>query len=190
MEKVSTVPTATELRYFRKEDESAANELADLLRQWGLLGSVKVKLMPGYESRTQLRQFEIWLARPDNGNIARLFQSLNAEAKDERLAAGQTLQSKYTSSPVAITEALAMFGPDRINDLSAAGRINVLYFLSRTSPRAWTPELERLGREVVARIEKAGSKLGDQTRAELKRFVTFLDTIGAGETTPQAEAAQ
>lgn len=142
--------------------------------------------MPGYESRAKLRQFEIWLARPDNGNIAALFQSLNAEAKDERLAAGRTLQSKYTSSPAAITEALAVFDPDRINNLSADGRINVLYFLSRTSPRAWTPELERLGREVLARIEereKAGVTLGEQTRAELKRFVAVLEAVGAGETT-------
>jgi len=185
-EKVAVVPATTELRYFRKEDGQAAKALAELLKQSGI-GDFVVKFVPGFESRTQLRQFEIWLARPDVGDLGRLVQNLNSDVREERLAAGQALQSKHSASPAAIAETLALFSPERINGLSAEGRINALYFLSRTAPGVWTPELERRGRELVARVEereKSGVRLGEQTRAELKRFVAVLDAAKAGRAAP------
>lgn len=187
-EKVRAVPATTELRYFRQTDQPAAQELADKLLQWKV-GSVMVKFVPGYASRSQLRQFELWYARPDSGDVGRLVQSLDAEVKEERLAAGQALQSGYRASPEAIAAALAMLSPERINSLSVNGRINVLYFLSRTSPGAWSPELARRGRLFATQAlaqEKTGVKLGEQTRAELSRFLAVLDTADAGQTSRES----
>ena len=116
--------------------------------QWGV-SDVRVKFVHGYASQTQIRQFEIWLARP-NDDLDRLFQSLISATKDERVAAAQTLQTKYASSPAAIALALGLLAPDRIDALSADGRMNLLYFLTRTAPAAWSPSLELLARERLA----------------------------------------
>ena len=184
---MGAAPSRTELRYFRPEDEPAARELADLLKEWNF-GGIGVRLVKGYESSAQLKQFEIWLAASDPGEIRRLIQSLDAPVKDERLAAGQLLQTRYTASQAAITEALALFRADRIASLSATGRINALYFLSRTAPLAWDAELQTAGRAVVAVLESreaAGVRMGDDTRAELGRLIGVLDAAKAGEPAPR-----
>ena len=183
VEQVAVAPSRTELRYFRTEDEKPASDLVDLLRRWNW-GSLRPRLVKGLEAQSQLRQFEIWLPAPDAAEIRRLVQNLNAADKGERLAAGQALQDRSTASSRAIAETLALFRPERIEALSAEGRINALYFLSRTAPLAWDPELESTGREIVARLEsrdKAGFKLGDQTKAELQRVVVILDAVKAGD---------
>ena len=187
VQQVGAAPSRTELRYFRPEDEPAAGELADLLKEWNF-GGIGVRLVKGYESSVQLKQFEIWLAASDPGEIRRLIQSLDAPVKDERLAAGQLLQTRYTASQPAITEALALFRADRIASLSATGRINALYFLSRTAPLAWDAELQTAGRAVVAVLESreaAGVRMGDDTRAELGRLIAVLDAAKAGEPAPR-----
>ncbi|MDH4053572.1 MAG: hypothetical protein OEU93_18545, partial [Rubrivivax sp.] len=182
-EKVAAVPSGSELRYFRADDATEAARLAGQLRQWSV-GDLSVKLVRGYEGRLQVRQFELWLARPADDDLARLAQSLNAVSKDERLAAGQTLQSRYTGSPQAIEAVLGLLDAGRIGSLSAEARFNALYFLSRTDPAVWTPALVQRGRAAVARIEerdKSGAAaLGPQTRAELNRFVAVLDAVRPG----------
>jgi len=183
VEQVSAVPSRTELRYFRGEDEQSVDALADLLKRWNW-GTLRPRLVKGLEARSQLRQFEIWLARPDAAEIQRLVQNLDAPDKALRLAAGQALQDRYTASPLAITETLALFAPPRIDALSPDGRINALFFLSRTAPLAWSPEQESAGRDVVARLESresTGAKLGDQAKAELRRVVAILDAVKAGD---------
>jgi hypothetical protein len=171
------VPSRSELRYFRDDDAAAADDLAKLLRLWNW-GSLRLQLVKGYESHSRLRQFEIWLARPDAGEIRRLFQQLNADTADERKAAGQKLQDDYTASTLAVAEGLKRLSVEQLSALSASGRINVLYFLTRTAPLAWDAALEAAGRETIARL---GRDAGQQTDAELQRLARLLDGVKAGE---------
>ena len=177
-ERVGAVPAQSELRYFRQDDAPQAEKLARQLQDWGW-GVLKPRLVAGYDAQS-LRQLEIWLARTDAAEAARLVQQLNAPTPEERKAAGQVLQNRYTASSAAIAQALALFEPGRIDTLSAEGRINALYFLSRTAPLAWDAALEARGREVLARV-RARANAGPATTAELNRLERLLDAVRAGQ---------
>jgi hypothetical protein len=183
IEQVRVVPSRSELRYFRGADAAAAGDLSNLLGRWNW-GSLQLRLVEGYETKSQLRQFEIWLARPDDAEIGRLLEQLNAASADDRRAAGQRLQDAYTASTLAITEALKQLAAERLSALSSSGRINTLYFLTRTAPLAWNAGLETVGRETIARLR---GDAGQQTAAELQRLSRLLDAVKAGDAAPPAE---
>ncbi len=183
VERVASVPTSDELRYFRGEDANAAADLVAFLSRQKGVANLKPKRIDGFAHATQQPQFELWLARTDAGNLTQLAANLNASAKDQRLAAGQILQSRYIDSQDAVAAVLALLEPNRLGTLSAEGRLNALYYLSRTSSAAWTTELERKGRSAVELIyqrDGEGVAIGSQTRAELRRFVLVLDAYRAG----------
>jgi hypothetical protein len=168
-ERVGTVPSRNELRYFREEDAQGAQALRELLQKSSQLATVAV-LAKGYAAKVQSTRYELWLssARPDD--LARQVQALNADDKAERLKAGQALQSRYLDSAEAIGLVLDLLAPTRIDQLSAEGRINALFFLARTDPKAWSPALRERGLETARRLEgrdAQGIRLGTQTRAEL-----------------------
>jgi hypothetical protein len=177
-EEVAQVPSQSELRYFRTDDAPAAQALAARLPGLGLDG-VAVRYAPGYATGVQRQQFELWLARPAaSTELARLARDLDAPDKPRRLAAGQALQSRWLGSPEAIAAVLGLLDESRIDTLSETGRLNALFFLSRTEIGAWTPELVQRARSARARIlsgEKGGAPAGLQTRAELNRLNTLLD---------------
>jgi hypothetical protein len=183
VEQVSQVPAQHELRYFRQADKATAEAVVAELGRLGLAG-VAIRLAKGYESQIQRPQFELWLAKPTT-ELAGLVQDLDSPDKARRLAAGQALQSRWLGSGEAIAAVLALLDDGRIDALSETGRINALYFLTRTVLTAWTPALAQRGRAAVARIgarEKAGVAVGAQTRAELERLNAVLDAVrAAGE---------
>ena len=178
-EQVAAAPSRSELRYFREADAGDAAALAELLARWNW-GAIKPGFVKGYEARTRPRQIEIWLARPDAAEIGRLLQQINAATPEQRKAAGQQLQDRYTASPLAIAETLALLGPKNFDSLSASGRINALYFLTRTAPLAWDPALVADGREVVE-IIRSRADVGAQTGGELDRLARLLELVRAGE---------
>ena len=182
VERVRMMPPRSELRYFRETDAAAADDLAKLLGLWNW-GPLKLQLVTGYEAQSRLRQFEIWFARPDAAEIGRLLQQINAKTPDERKAAGQWLQDEYTASTLAVAEALKLLAAERLSALSPSGRMNTLYFLTRTAPLAWDAALEAVGRETIARLRRDA---GQQTAAELQRLAHLLDAVNAGEAAPPA----
>ena len=183
-ELVRVAPARPDLRYFRKGDADDAMALAEMLKRWNF-GPLRPVLVEGYGAQTKQRQFEIWLARPDAAEIDRLLQQINAPGADERKAAGQQLQDRYIASPTAIAAALALLRPERVGALSVNGRINVLYFLTRTAPLAWDPAWADSAREIAERVLAQGNA-GDQTKAELERLIRLLDAVRAGEAAPPA----
>lgn len=183
-EQVRSAPARNEVRYFRQDDADAARRLANIVDGWNM-GGFELRLVKGYEDRVRTRQLEVWLARPDDSALRALVQRMNASTPEERKPAVAQLTKSYAASPAAIGEVLALFDRDSINALTAEGRINALYFLTRTAPSAWTAELERRGREVVALLqsrERAGlARMGNETRAELQRLETLLGSVRAGQ---------
>ncbi len=179
-EQVRAVPSRSQLRYFREADAAAAGDVVKLLEQWNW-GQLQLQLVKGYETQSLLRQFEVWLAQPDATEIGRLLQQINADTADVRKTAGQKLQDDYTASTLAIAEALKLLAAERISALSPSGRINVLFFLTRTAPLAWDASLETVGRETIARLR---GDAGQQTAGELQRLARLLDAVKAGEAAP------
>jgi hypothetical protein len=192
-EQVAEVPARSELRYFRPGDEPAAKKLAADLAGWGQPGLVP-RYAPGFATSAQRQQFELWLARPTgNAELAGLVQDLDAPDKARRLAAGQALQSRWLASPDAIAAVLALLDESRIETLTETGRLNALFYLTRTVLTAWTPALEQRGRAALARIatrEKAGVAVGVQTRAEIERLNAVLDAVAAAGKATKAQAAR
>ena len=80
---------------------------------------------------------------------------------------------------------LDLLAPSR-RPLSAAGLVNALYFLARSDPSAWTPDLERRARDTVERFS-AGKAIGQQAQAEFDRLVGLLDTLRLGRSAGAAK---
>ena len=59
IESVSIGPKGFELRYFREAEQNDAENLAGLVRKWNF-GDIQVRRIKGYETRSRLKQFEIW----------------------------------------------------------------------------------------------------------------------------------
>ena len=81
-----------------------------------------------------------------------------------------------------------MLRPEHFDALSANGRINALYFLTRTAPLAWDSVQENAGRDALAFLEARNktNALGNQTWAEVKRLAALLDAVKAGSPIPPA----
>jgi len=183
IETVSAAPPRFELRYQRDEDQAAAQNLAEMIRSWGFQDLRVVKLR-GLDSRSRVRQLEVWFAAaatPDAAILALLVKQLDGAGADERRSAVATLIRDYRNSKLAIGQILALYAPDRPQQLSGNGRVNALTFLAATNPDAWSRELVATGREVVSRVGEAG--YGPDTRAALDRLTVALDAAGSARTT-------
>ena len=192
-EQVRSAPARNEVRNFRQDDADAVGRLAKIVDGWNM-GGIEIRQVKGYMDRVRTRQLEVWLARPDDGALRALVRRMNASTPEERKPAVAQLTKSYAASPAAIGEALALFDRDGIDALTAEGRFNALYFLTRTAPSAWTPEPERRGREVIALLqsrERAGlARMGKDTRAELQRLEAMLGIVRAGQAPQSWPSAQ
>lgn len=169
VEKVGSVPSRSELRYFRAEDAEMAHTLQSQLEKWNA-GPVQSRLVSGKQQARTLRHFELWLAATGRVDLAARVAELNSGERATRLAAGQLLQSQYRDSSEAIGLVLDTFEPPQLDMLTTEGRINGLYYLSRSDPKAWTPQLLARGWAVARNLEareSQGARVGPQTRAEI-----------------------
>jgi hypothetical protein len=177
-ERVQGAPASAELRYFRPDDAPGARDLAELLKGWAW-GVVRPVYVKGYEGQSQIRQFEVWLARSNPADTARLLQLIDGPNKDDRLRSLQTLIDSHSASPAAIAAALAMLAPPRIEALSQAGRFNLLYYLSRTAPLAWNDASIANARETIQRLRQRRD-IGKESQDEVTRLEGLVDAAGAG----------
>ena len=61
IQRVSTVLTKTDIRYFHKQDAAKADVIGTDLQRLGI-AVVRPRLMPGYETKVPRGQYEIWFA--------------------------------------------------------------------------------------------------------------------------------
>jgi hypothetical protein len=110
----------------------------------------------------------------DAESVATLVVQLNDASEAVRKTAGGRLAREHRDNPVAIGLVLGLLSEENLASLSAAGRINALYFLVRSDSSAWTDEQKTLARQAIQRIRAraAGGKaaLGSQTAEELDRL--------------------
>jgi hypothetical protein len=110
--------------------------------------------------------------------IAALVSQMNGPTPEVRKSAVASLERRYRSSSQAIALVLRGLEADRIDELSASGVINGLYYLSQTDPMAWEPTQAVAARQLVPRIE--GRRPGPQTQAALNEFRALVAKLPAG----------
>lgn len=183
-EKTPQAPACPEVRYIRDADAGNARALATRLRSagWGAMPAKQIpKVVSGDRAASAQRQpLEVWLARPDAAELPQLMRSINAATPEERRTAGQALQNRWTCWPAAINAALDLFAREHIEALSTEGRINALYFLTRSAPMAWEAAAVARGRDVVERVRARGYA-GPATLAELDRLQKLLNDVAGGK---------
>jgi hypothetical protein len=107
-----------------------------------------------------------------------LIAQLDNKDRVVRGAAVDSLTQRYTETPVAIEKALAMLEGSQLDALQPEGRINLLVFLKRTSPAAWSLKTTDRGRKAIENIRarsKAGiAAAGPQTLQHLSALEAFL----------------
>jgi len=178
-ERVQSAPGSAQIRYFREADGDDARSLSALFKRWGW-GMVRPEFIKGFETQSQFSQLEIWLARPNPAELARLLKAIDSPVKDERLKALQMLVDSHVASPAAIAGALGMASAANLDKLTSPGRFNLLYFLARTAPLAWDDKLAGVGRETLARV-RTRSEIGKDSLDEIARAERLLVAVAAGE---------
>jgi type II secretory pathway pseudopilin PulG len=161
---LDTGPSANELRFFRQSDRAKAEEIARAVEQSGE-EKTRVAYLAGFETSTKIRDdhFELWLAP---GNVlSTLVQQLNDPAENVRKTAGGRLARDHRANPEAIDLVLSTLSPEKLRSLSSDGRINALYFLSRSELGTWTDKQRKLALEAIERIRKGYGDVavGEQT---------------------------
>jgi hypothetical protein len=169
---LDTGPTSNELRYFRNDDRAAAEKAVRVLQQAADVVAHMEYVSGLEESRTVRRQhLELWLAPA--GALHALVKNLDHSAEEVRKAAGAQLAREHRSNPEAITLVLATLSEKSLANLTANGRVNALYFLTRSDPNVWSDDHKRAARDIIDRIrgrEQQGIAVGGQTAGELRRL--------------------
>ena len=179
-ERVQSAPNTAQIRYFRKDDEAEARSLAALFKRWGW-GVLRPESITGNSGPSQqTSQFEVWLARPNPTEWGRLLKAIDGPVKEDRLRALQALVDSHSASPAAISAALDMASSAQLESMSAAGRFNLLYYLSHTAPLAWDEARIRSARDTLARVRNR-AEVGKDTLEEIARMDRLLAAAARGE---------
>jgi hypothetical protein len=114
------------------------------------------------------------LSGTDAQSVAALAVQLNDASESVRKGAGGRLARDHLANPLAIGLVLGLLSEESLPKLSASGRINALYFLSRSESSAWSAEHKMLARQAIQRIRTraagGSAAIGSQTAEELARL--------------------
>ena len=165
---LDTGPSANEVRFYREGDRAKAEEIARAVERSGE-EMTRVSYLAGFENSTKIREddFELWLAP---GNVlSTLVQQLNDPADNVRKTAGGRLARDHRANPDAIDLVLGTLSGGKLRSLSSDGRINALYFLSRSELSTWTDKQRKQALEAIERIRKGygDAPVGEQTNQAL-----------------------
>lgn len=110
-----------------------------------------------------------------------LIEKMNDVAKSERTSAVQQLVTNYKTEPLAVEQAVTMLELPKLDDLSAQGRINVLYFLRHTESSAWNPHSVLRAKSAIDTIQKRDeskvAQIGPKTQKELEELSAYLNQL-------------
>ena len=134
-----------------------------------------------------LRRFKGCTARGlDAGDVNRLVAQLVSDNRQDRLSAGQSLANRVRSPDDAevIVALLMQLESPRLEQLSAAGRLNVLYLLNVEPTWAERPEKQRLADTLANLRQRAairGIAIGSQTQDCMDQLGAKLEGRPAGD---------
>jgi len=107
-----------------------------------------------------------------------LVNQMNSDIKAERISAVATLIHQYGAYRLTIDTALDQLSGDKLNALSASGKINVLVFLRNTSTEAWDRVLVDKANAALKSIREMadnnGISIGPQTNDALQKLDEFI----------------
>lgn len=116
-----------------------------------------------------------------DASLEDLVNRLDGSVRDHRRIALDVLILDYKTDPRAVDLVLALIEPPRIATLTAAGRINALYFLKSTDPSVWTSaQIKRADIAIAnmrARHTSNVALIGEDTRHVLDQLVDLIDRI-------------
>ena len=127
----------------------------------------------------EIRQLWVDSSRRGSGLGSGLLQAIDAPGKDDRLRAVQALIDGWSASPTAIAGVLALLAPAHIESMSAPGRYNALFYLTRTAPLAWDDNLAATAGEMIQRA-RPRRDMGRDSQDELGRLERLLAAAKAG----------
>ena len=165
---LETGPSANELRFFRQAERAKAEEIARAVDKAGD-ESTRVAYLAGFENSRTIREnhFELWLA-PVNV-LPTLVKQLNDPVDTVRKTAGGRLARDHRANAEAIAMVLSTMSAENLGSLTSNGRINALYFLTRSELSVWTDKHRKLALEAIERIRKGYGDVpvGEQTSQAL-----------------------
>ena len=149
------------------------SELKNIITQVeGSLNEFKVvNESSSIENRVALATLQQWekpqpQAARAQGEVKKLIQDMNSSDRSTRLSATGILSSQFSDNPEAVKLVLEFYNPNKIDSLSAQGRINALHFLTNTTQGAWDSDT----------INKA-EKLIEQHNQQIQFLRTQLQNV-------------
>jgi len=120
------------------------------------------------------------------GSVDRLVAQLVSDNRQDRLSAGQSLANRVRGNDDAevIAALLVQLEGPRLEQLSAAGRLNVLYLLNVEPAWAARPEKARLADALASLRQRAATRgvaIGSQTQDCLDNLAAKLEGRPAGD---------
>ena len=104
-------------------------------------------------------------------SLRSLVRDINDPSRATRRWSTQLLVTNHRSRPAGVVAVLDLLAS---SELESEGRINCIYFLSRTSNAAWTPELLDRAQRAVAGM---WAQYGSQTQDSVASLDRFLDGV-------------
>jgi hypothetical protein len=113
--------------------------------------------------------------------VAGLVQAINAPTAAVRRANMQRLYDDASDSPYAVELVLDLLTGDGVQELSASGRINALYFLNRAQAEAWTTPLIRRAEDAIRLLRRRDAEgvtaMGEQTAGQVDALEARLQEL-------------
>ncbi len=144
-------------------------------------GKVKNEILEIEEKikeRNEVVESIVESAKERNTESQNLVEQLNDRFKATRSASMIELTNNHKSDPEAIKSALNKLLPPQVNNLSANGRFNVIYFLRKTDISVWDEKMKEQGKEIIKEIRKREKSkkgvIGPKTKSQLNLLENFL----------------
>ena len=110
-----------------------------------------------------------------------LIDDINDPNQSTRLKSFDELVKRYSSYSPAITRTLEFFSKDRINFLSADGRVNALLFLIKTNNDAWNLDQVKMAEDAIQLMKERHASgvatIGNTTRERIAKLEEKLNEI-------------
>lgn len=108
-------------------------------------------------------------------SITDLVDQVNATIKDIRISAVEKLIKTHSTNAIAVEAALGYLESEKLDNISAAGRVNLLVFLRNTNEVAWSSESIARAEKIIVVLRQRN--YGSTTQEGIDKLITLLDKL-------------